>query len=87
MLHRWRLRFISTAASLLIGALIVMGGNRLLSERQSISSSDDSISTSESTTSSSGATVLWLGGLMFVCTLAGLATESAVTSGRPSVLA
>jgi hypothetical protein len=89
MIHRWRLRFIYAAAAGLIGALILLGGNRLLSERSSMSSTDDSISSissSESTAPTTSTYVLWLGGLLFICTLAGLATESAIGPGRQSLV-
>jgi hypothetical protein len=94
-IHRWRLRFVYTAASMLIGVLMVLGGHRLLVERQSMSSTYDSTSISSSTDSNSSSTatvgtgtyVLWLGGLLFVCTIAGVAAESSIAPDRPSLVA
>jgi hypothetical protein len=83
-IHRWRLRFIYTAAAMFIGLLIVLGGQRLLNEHQSMTSTDDSITSTESTTSNSGTYVAWLGGMLFIITLAGLATESAIAPARLS---
>jgi hypothetical protein len=85
-IYRWRLRFIYTAATLLIGALILLGGHRLVGERESMVSSDESISSNESTTPSTSTYVAGLGGLLFICTLAGLATESALSPQLPSPL-
>jgi hypothetical protein len=90
VIHRWRLRIVYGAAVALIGALILIGGNRLMKQRQALASTDDSTastSTSDSTTASTGTTVLWLGGLVFICALAGLAAESAVAPNRASILA
>jgi len=90
-IHRWRLRLIYAAASFLIALLIVFGGHRLLSERSLMASTDDSISSSETSMTTSGTStgtyVAWLGGLLFVCTVAALATESAVAPNRPSLVA
>jgi putative copper export protein len=85
VIHRWRLRIVHAAAVLLIGLLILVGGKRLLSERQSMASSDESISTSDTTPPSAGTHILWLGGLVLICTLAGLGTENAIAPDRASL--
>jgi hypothetical protein len=82
VIHRWRLRAVYAAAALLIGALILLGADRLLSEQRSMADADQSISTSDSTASGTATYVLWLGGLLFISTIAGLATESAIASDR-----
>jgi hypothetical protein len=90
VIHRWRLRIVYGAAVMLIGALVLIGGNRLMNQRQSLASTDDSTastSMSGSTTASTGTYVLWLGGLLFIGALAGLAAESAVAPNRNSILA
>lgn len=89
-IHRWRLRIVYGAAAVLIGVTLWLGGNRLLSQRQSMMSTEDSISftsTSDSITPSTSTYILWLGGLLLISTLAGLATESAISSSRPVSIA
>ena len=83
VIHRWRLRFIYTAAAMLICSLVWIGGHRLLVEQSAMSSTDDSTTSSstESYTPSTSTYVLWLGGVLFICTLAGLAAESAIAPG------
>jgi hypothetical protein len=86
VIHRWRLRFTYTAAALLICVLILLGGNRLRNEASSMTSTDSSISSTDSSTPGTSTYVLWLGGFLFICTLAGLAAESAIGSGRQSLV-
>ena len=86
VIHRWRLRFIYTAAAMLIFCLIWLGGNRLISEQRAIASTDDSISSTDSSTPSTSTYVLWIGGLLFICTLAGLATQGAIAPDGPSLV-
>jgi len=87
VIHRWRLRFIYTAAAMLIFCLIWAGGTRLISEQRAMASTDDSISSTESSTPSTSTYVLWIGGLLFICTLAGLATQGAIAPDGPSLVA
>jgi hypothetical protein len=86
VIHRWRLRFIYTAAAMLIFCLIWAGGSRLISEQRAMASTDDSISSTDSTTPSTSTYVLWIGGLLFICTLAGLATQGAIAPDGPSLV-
>jgi hypothetical protein len=83
VINRWRLRFVSAAAAILICSLIWIGGHRLLTEQSSMTSTDDSTTSSsaESYTPTTSTYVLWIGGVLFICTLAGLATESAIAPG------
>jgi hypothetical protein len=88
LIHRWRLRFIYTAAAMLICSLVCIGGHRLLVEQSAMSSTDDSTTSTstESYTPSTSTYVLWLGGVLFICTLAGLATESAIAPGPRAMM-
>jgi hypothetical protein len=89
VVHRWRMRIVYGAAAVLIGLLICLGGNRLLTERRSMENfrSDDSTSSvTDSVTPTTSTYVLWLGGLLFICTLAGLAAENAIASDRPALV-
>jgi hypothetical protein len=86
VLYHWQLRLVSGAAVLLIGFMILLGGNRLLRERSSMMGTGDSISTGESTASSAGTYVAWLGGLLFICTVAGIAAESAIGADGPTLV-
>ena len=85
VIHRWRLRFVYTAAAMLICSLVWIGGHRLLAEQSAMASTDEdsttATSTTESYTPSTSTYVLWLGGVLFICTLAGLATENAIAPG------
>ena len=83
VINRWRLRLVSAAAAILICSFIWIGGHRLFTEQSAMASSDDSTTSNstESYTPSTSTYVLWLGGALFICTLAGLATESAIAPG------
>jgi len=97
MIHRWRLRLVYGVAVLLIILLVLFGGARLLKEFSSVTSTDDtatsvesataSTNTSTSTSTSVSTYLAWLGGVLFICTLAGLATESAIAPDQLSLLA
>jgi hypothetical protein len=84
--HRWRVRSIHALAAMLLGALIWIGGVRLMGETQLASGwSNSSVSTTDAAnteTTSASESILLLGGLLFILALAGVSAQDLLLTDR-----